>query len=145
MVVGRADGLVLACERVDHPGAWQFPQGGIDEGEEPVDAAWRELDEEVGLRAPAVRLVEAPDEWIAYELPPESRRPGRRGQVQRWFAFDLVDGSIEPVIDGREFRSWRWMTALDVASSVVGFRRSSYRRGLAALGRPLDTSRSPGG
>ena len=76
------DDRVLAFERTDVPGAWQLPQGGIDKGEEPIDAARRELAEETGLGADDVELVGEYPEWVVYELPAELRagqdrpRPG---------------------------------------------------------------------
>jgi len=102
LIVRRENGDVMAFERVDTPGAWQLPQGGLDTDEEPVDAAWRELREETGLTIEHVRLVSELPEWIAYEWPPEIRARTheghkRRGQIQKWFLFGVLDdGSGAP-------------------------------------------------
>lgn len=133
-VVERSDGQILAFERVDTPGAWQLPQGGIDEGEEPYDAAWRELKEETGLRRKHVELIDELDEWLVYIWPREVATARRLGQCQRWFRFRLLDDDTEPRPDGREFGAWRWVTREWLIDNVVEFRRPAYRRGLAGTG-----------
>jgi putative (di)nucleoside polyphosphate hydrolase len=124
---------VMAFERIDVPGAWQLPQGGIDEGESPLDAAWRELAEETGLRADHVLLAGEFDEWTVYELPSGGRRGTRIGQAHRWFAFTVVDDAVEPTPDGVEFRAWRWMPIGTLIAEVAAFRRAGYRRALGSL------------
>jgi putative (di)nucleoside polyphosphate hydrolase len=84
-IVVNADGQIMAFERGDLPGEWQLPQGGIDEGETPVEAAWRELEEETGLGSKEVELVDEFPEWTAYTYPTGVRKNGRLGQAQRWF------------------------------------------------------------
>lgn len=141
IVVRRADGRVLAFERVDTPGAWQLPQGGIDEGETPLDAAWRELGEETGLGPDAVRLVDEYPYWTIYEWPAEiaARKPAgkaadRLGQAHKWFFFEPLADDVEPVPDGIEFGDWAWMDPADLVERVVGFRRPGYEQ---VLGRPV--------
>ena len=128
IVVRRSDGDVLAFERADVAGSWQLPQGGLDEGETPLEAAWRELEEETGLGAGEVRFVGEHPEWTVYELPPASRRPARLGQVHRWFFFEVIDDNVVPTPDGHEFVDWRWMSPADLLDTVVEFRRPSYRQ-----------------
>ena len=126
-VVRRGDGLVLAFERADVPGAWQLPQGGIESGETPEQAAWRELGEETGLGPPDVRLVGVHDGWTVYQWPEGVRhKKGRLGQVHRWFFFEPVRDPIRPRPDGREFRDWTWMTPERLIADVVEFRKPSY-------------------
>ena len=99
-VVSNSRGELLAFERSDVPGAWQLPQGGIDVGESPQDAAWRELGEETGLSSREVELVGEHPSWVAYEFPDHVRSEGRRlGQVQRWYFFRVVDDEVTPTPD----------------------------------------------
>jgi putative (di)nucleoside polyphosphate hydrolase len=127
IVVRREDRDVLAFERVDQPGQWQLPQGGLQPGESATDAAWRELREETGLGPESVELVGEHPDWVAYEWPPEVVAGGNRlGQVQRWFFFRLRDEATEPAPDGREFRAWRWAEPAWLIDQVVPFRRPAY-------------------
>ncbi|MFM8856359.1 MAG: NUDIX domain-containing protein [Actinomycetota bacterium] len=139
LVVRRGNGDVLVFERSDARGAWQFPQGGIDVGETPQEAAWRELSEETGLSSSVVTLMYEVPEWISYEWPDDIRAKAkhgdsRRGQTQRWFFFrssDEVD--VEPVPDGREFISWKWITPRTAIEEVASFRRAAYERAFSSV------------
>lgn len=126
-VVEDSAGRVLAFERSDVRGQWQLPQGGVDEGESPVEAAWRELEEETGLSSGEVDLVGEHPDWTAYEWPGELQRAGRLGQCQRWFTFRVRDDAVEPRPDGDEFVDWAWVDRAWLVEQVVEFRRSSYR------------------
>lgn len=121
-------GSVMAFERSDLEGQWQLPQGGVDEGEAPVDAAWRELEEETGLSSKHVELVDEYPEWTVYEWPSGARKNGRLGQAQRWFTFRVKDDDVEPEPDGIEFVDWKWTTPQWLVEQVVEFRRPSYER-----------------
>ncbi len=129
---------IMAFERADVAGTWQLPQGGLEQGEEPISAAWRELKEETGLdEADVVARVEFP-EWVAYEWPGdvirEHGRDGRRrGQVQKWFLFDALHPDITPTPDGSEFVSWRWVVPDWMVANVVEWRRAAYQRVLGTL------------
>jgi putative (di)nucleoside polyphosphate hydrolase len=125
-VVRRSNGQVMAFERADSPGAWQLPQGGIESGETPEQAVWRELWEETGLTERDVRLVEQPPHWTIYEWPADMRTSDRIGQAHRWFFFEPLDEEVTPQPDGSEFTDWRWMTAPDLIDCVVEFRRGPY-------------------
>jgi putative (di)nucleoside polyphosphate hydrolase len=126
------EGNVLALERVAFPGAWQLPQGGLRESEEPIDAAIRELLEETGISADKIEVVSECPEWLAYELPRDkwSSKTGR-GQVQKWFLLRFggtdanirLDQSSEP-----EFRAWQWMNLAELAKTTIPFRRPIYAR-----------------
>ncbi|KAF0677291.1 RNA pyrophosphohydrolase [Profundibacterium mesophilum] len=125
-------GLIFAGERIDTPGAWQMPQGGIDPGETPREAALRELEEETGVRRGRVRIeAESPD-WITYELPPELLGKlwgGRyRGQKQRWFLmrFDGSDDEVDIDRPHPEFSAWDWLPADRLLQSIVPFKREVY-------------------
>ena len=129
IAVTNSQDQLLAFERSDVPGAWQLPQGGIDIGEAPIDAAWRELGEETGLGPEHVRLVHEHPEWVAYEFPPHIRGVRKRlGQVQRWFEFSVVTDDVEPTPDGLEFVAWKWADRSWLVDQVVEFRRNAYRR-----------------
>lgn len=130
IVVRRAgDGKVLAFERGDIRGAWQLPQGGMHEGEEPIDTAWRELEEETGLGVAHVVLEAEHPDWVVYEVPKDRRSPKvGRGQAQRWFTFRVISDAVEPTPDGREFVAWRWVDVDWLVDHVVEFRRPGYRR-----------------
>lgn len=127
-IVTNGKGRVLAFERSDFAGQWQLPQGGIDVGEDPEEAAWRELAEETGLTADDVDLVEEYPEWTVYAWPTGVRKNGRLGQAQRWFTFQVRDDDVEPRPDGVEFVNWKWVKRKWLVRQVVEFRRSSYER-----------------
>ncbi len=108
-----------------------MPQGGIDPGEDPADAALRELNEEIGS-ANVVLLAEAAG-WLKYDLPPELAAKAwggkYRGQMQKWFAFRFLGSDDEIDIHGvekPEFDAWRWVELDDVASLIVDFKRPVY-------------------
>lgn len=126
-------GLVFVGQRLDTTlEAWQMPQGGIDPGESPLDAATRELGEEAGVMPDKVKLVaEAPD-WLRYDLPADligrAWRGRYRGQEQRWFLFGFLGDDADVDIRTRhpEFRAWRWMAPDDLPNAVVPFKRDLY-------------------
>jgi putative (di)nucleoside polyphosphate hydrolase len=123
-------------EHVDEAHAWQMPQGGVDEGEDPYPAALRELHEETNIRS--VEKIGEIKEWLFYDLPRElvgRAWKGRyRGQKQKWYAFRFVGreseidivhpaGGHEP-----EFVEWRWEPVANLPNLVVPFKRAIYER-----------------
>ena len=133
-------GRVFAGQRLDNPGpAWQMPQGGIDAGETPLEAAYRELVEETGIPQTAVELLaEAPD-WITYDLPadlvPRIWKGRFRGQRQRWFLmrFTGPDSLVGIATEHPEFSAWAWVDPATLVDRIVPFKRGAYVRVLAAF------------
>ena len=134
MLVNR-DGKVFVGQRLDSVlEAWQMPQGGIDPGEDALEAAWRELWEETGVARELAELVaEAPEE-LTYDLPPDligKVWKGKwRGQRQRWFLFRFLgeDEDIDIATPEPEFRAWRWADPADLPELIVPFKRELYKQ-----------------
>ena len=133
--------------------SWQFPQGGIDHGETPVEAMYRELREETGLLPDHVRILGRTRDWLRYEVPSQwARRDLRglyRGQKQIWFLLRLIgrDCDVSLRISPKpEFDAWRWNEYWIQLESVIEFKREVYQRVLSELSRYLDRdSRQKGG
>ncbi len=126
-------GLIFAGRRIDSTAeAWQMPQGGIDEGEKPGQAALRELWEETGITADLVDRVAKTHGWVTYDLPPELLGKvwgGRyRGQRQKWFLYRFKgrDDQIRIDTDHPEFAEWKWISASDMLAAIVPFKRAVY-------------------
>lgn len=130
-----ARGLVFAGQRIDNPApAWQMPQGGIDEGEKPREAAYRELMEETGVTRDKVEFVGKTHGWVTYDLPPELLGKvwgGKyRGQKQKWFLFRFKgqDADVQIATEHPEFATWRWILADEMVASIVPFKRAVYEQ-----------------
>jgi putative (di)nucleoside polyphosphate hydrolase len=131
MLVNRL-GHVLVARRADMPAtpAWQMPQGGIDWGETPREAALRELEEEIGTRK--AEIVAESRGWLAYDFPAEVAGRiwgGRfRGQRQKWFLmrFTGCDADIDLGSRHAEFDAFRWVDAEEVPRLIVAFKRRLY-------------------
>lgn len=128
-----ARGEVFVGRRLDTVAeAWQMPQGGMDEGEEPRAAAFRELAEEIGTNKARV-LAEA-EEWLTYDLPPEligKLWGGKyRGQRQKWFLmrFEGGDEDVNLATAHPEFQAWRWVQPSRLPDLIVPFKRALYFR-----------------
>ncbi len=131
IVVTDGAGRVLIFERAELPGQWNLPQGGLDEGEEPLECGLRELHEETGIGTDQVDIVGLHPRWIAYELPPDLRRKKiGRGQVQKWLCLRAIkpDGLVlDYRVHGRpEFRDHEWVSAVEAIARSVPFRRAVY-------------------
>lgn len=128
-----ARGMVFAGQRIDNPSpAWQMPQGGIDDGEKPREAAYRELWEETGVTRDLVDFVGKTHGWVTYDLPPDLLGKvwgGKyRGQRQKWFLFRFKgkDADIRIASEHPEFSTWRWILADEMVESIVPFKRTVY-------------------
>ena len=139
VVLMNAEGLVFAGQRIDMPGAWQMPQGGIDGDETPRDAALRELTEETGVSPDKVEVLAETPGWVYYDLPPELLGKvwkGRYGgQRQKWVLMRFLgeDADIRIDTDRPEFQEWRWMPPTALLENIVPFKRGVYEQVLAAF------------
>lgn len=139
VVLINGNGLIFAGQRIDMPGAWQMPQGGIDKGEDPRQAALRELVEETGVTADKVEVLGETPGWVYYDLPPELLGKvwkGRYGgQRQKWVLMRFLgeDADICIDTDHPEFQEWRWMPAGELLESIVPFKRGVYEEVLGAF------------
>jgi len=133
------DGHVFVGKRIDQTlEAWQMPQGGIDKGEDPRTATFRELEEETGTRHAEI-LREHPD-WLTYDLPAHlvgfALEGKYRGQKQKWFALKFLGSNAEINIKTKhqEFSDWRWVPLGDLMRLIVPFKRDIYAKVVAAFG-----------
>jgi putative (di)nucleoside polyphosphate hydrolase len=147
MVLNR-EGLVFVGRRasgpehIDATHVWQMPQGGIDEGEDPYQAALRELYEETSIRS--VEKLGEMAGWLTYDIPRDivgQAWGGKyRGQKQKWYAlrFTGTDGEIDICCPGGhdpEFLDWRWVAMRDLPELVVPFKRQTYEQVVAEFGK----------
>ena len=156
-------GIILANQRNEvfwgkrvHQHAWQFPQGGIKGGETPLQAMYRELEEEIGLQRAHVRILGRTREWLRYEVPEKWARRQRdvkegpkagatyRGQKQIWYLLRMVGRDCDVKLRGSghpEFDAWRWHDYWVPLEAVIDFKREVYRQALIELHRYLGADR----
>jgi putative (di)nucleoside polyphosphate hydrolase len=151
-------GIILANQRDEvfwgkrvHQHAWQFPQGGIQHGETPLQAMFRELEEEIGLARDHVRILGRTREWLRYQVPEKWARRAQdtgsgcyRGQKQIWYLLRLVGRDCDVKLRGSghpEFDAWRWNDYWVPLEAVIEFKREVYRQALTELHRYLHADR----
>ena len=125
---------ILVGKRLDHPsGFWQMPQGGIDDNENPEEAVWREMKEEIGTNN--AELIKMSSQWVNYEIPQDTldKLPwGKKyvGQTQKWFVFRFTgqESDINVGTENPEFSEWKWATFSSLADNIVPFKRSVYKK-----------------
>ena len=132
MLVNEA-GHAFVGQRIDsETPAWQMPQGGIDAGETPKDAALRELEEETGISRDLVSVLAETRGWVPYDLPhdlvPRIWKGRYRGQEQKWFLlrFEGSDDQVNIKTAHQEFSAWKWMAADQLLDNIVPFKRAVY-------------------
>jgi len=134
MMLVNVEGRVFVGQRLDSKvEAWQMPQGGIDDGEDPRDTALRELAEETGIAADLVNIIAQTQDELFYDLPDDLIGKiwgGKyRGQRQTWFLmrFTGTDEDVNIATSHQEFRDWRWIEPDQLPELIVPFKKKLYR------------------
>ena len=137
-------GRVFVAQRIDtKESAWQMPQGGIDKGETPREAALRELLEEIGTDK--ARIIAVTRTWLRYDLPTDLQSrvwKGKfRGQEQKWFLMKFLgtDTDINIATAHPEFSAWKWLPFAQLPRVIVGFKRDIYKQVLKEFGDKVAT------
>ncbi|MCW8829937.1 MAG: RNA pyrophosphohydrolase [Gammaproteobacteria bacterium] len=139
IVLCNPEGKVFWARRCGQD-AWQFPQGGIDENESPVDAMYRELQEETGLLPEHVEVAGQTSDWLRYHIPDHLLRRHSKplciGQKQIWFCLKLIGTENDfnlSECDKPEFDRWRWVDYWSPVDEIISFKRDVYRQALEEL------------
>ncbi|WP_429910777.1 RNA pyrophosphohydrolase [Glycocaulis sp.] len=146
IVLFNRDGLTWVGKRFQEAGPWmwQWPQGGMDAGEDPEAAAYRELYEETGIHTDQVEMLGSINAWLTYDFPPEVlalRKKNWKGQRQRWFAFRFLgtDSDFDlTAVPPQEFEAFRWVALQEVPELIIPWKRPVYEevvRAFSAFGQ----------
>jgi putative (di)nucleoside polyphosphate hydrolase len=137
IIVINQEQQVLWAKRIQNDNAWQFPQGGVDKNETPLEAMYRELYEEIGLRKSDVGLLAETKEWLHYELPDRYIRHNTNplcvGQKQKWFLLELRSTEMNIRLDtsnSPEFNAWCWVDFWYPIQHVIPFKEKVYEDAL---------------
>ena len=133
MMILNTNNEILVGRRLDYPsGYWQMPQGGIDENENPEEAVWREMIEEIGTND--ANLFKISKQWVKYNIPQETldKLPWGKtyvGQMQKWFIFKFSgqEKDINVETENPEFSEWKWINASNLIENAVPFKRIVYK------------------
>ena len=125
---------ILVGKRIDHPsGYWQMPQGGIDENENPEEAVWREMMEEIGTNK--AKLIRVSNQWINYDIPADTLKKlpwghKYKGQTQKWYIMRFLgnDNEINLKTKRPEFFEWKWINIENITDKVVDFKLHVYEK-----------------
>jgi putative (di)nucleoside polyphosphate hydrolase len=139
LIIVNTYGKVLICKR-KNSNQWQFPQGGIDEGESPIEAAKREIFEEVGIKPSKIKVLGKIKDWVKYEIPKELakksfKKKGIVGQKQKWFIFKVKSEACISFVNDpdNEFDDFAWVSYWHPITLIVSFKKEVYRNVLAEL------------
>ena len=130
IIIVNAKGQFFLGKRIGAE-AWQFPQGGIDEGENPEEALYRELHEETGLIKEKVTIITISKKWLVYHIPHVYQRSNKKydGAMQKWFLLELA-GTNEDInlnaVNEAEFDAWKWADKSTAINSVIRFKKAVY-------------------
>ena len=135
MMIINAEKNIFVGKRIDHPSNfWQMPQGGIDENENTLDAAFREMEEETGIKKKFVNLVAESEDWYYYDIPKELSSTLWNGQYvgqkQKWFLFKITKKNVLININTKnpEFSDYKWVDRDFLVLNIVPFKRSLYKK-----------------
>ena len=139
LIIVNTYGKVLICKR-KNSNQWQFPQGGIDEGESPIEAAKREIFEEVGIKPSKIKVLGKIKDWVKYKIPKELakksfKKKGIVGQKQKWFIFKVKSEACISFVNDpdNEFDDFAWVSYWHPIALIVSFKKEVYRSVLAEL------------
>ena len=139
LIIVNTYGKVLICKR-KNSNQWQFPQGGIDKGESPIEAAKREIFEEVGIKPSKIKVLGKIKDWVKYEIPKELakksfKKKGIVGQKQKWFIFKIKSEACISFVNDpdNEFDDFAWVSYWRPIALVISFKKEVYRNVLAEL------------
>ena len=143
IILAHPTGSVLWARRRGE-NAWQFPQGGIQSGEQPEDTLFRELHEELGISQEQVTILAKTSGWLRYRFPKSLIRPRGKntcfGQKQRWYLLGLKDPMVTPTFDITEypeFDGYQWVSYWYPLGQIIPFKRDVYRQALLELAPAL--------
>lgn len=144
IILVNSEGKLFWARRV-HQNAWQFPQGGIKEGESAEQALFRELSEEIGLLPQHVSIISCTRDWLHYQLPEQfiryDQKPLCIGQKQRWFLLRFKGKESDFCLNNSncpEFDNWRWVDSRQPLEDIVEFKREVYQSALNEFSTMID-------
>ena len=145
MVIVNRKGQFFLGKRIGAD-AWQFPQGGIDEGETPEVALYRELYEETGLKKEKVEIIDISKKWLVYHIPHVFQRSNKKydGAMQKWFLLRFIGEDVDDInlnaTEHAEFDSWKWSDRKTAIKSVIKFKKKVYESILQEFSNILEKS-----
>ena len=136
IIIVNDNGKLLLCKR-SNSNNWQFPQGGIDFGEKPLNAAIRETFEEVGIKSNCIEMIAETNNWYKYDVPINKRKKNFLqkkflGQKQKWFLFKLIKNCEVSFANdpANEFEEHKWVSYWHPITKIVSFKKDVYRNAL---------------